>query len=606
MDQIINSQKQKLNSKKGIAKSTDSMKKIEFRLYSSPTKVQERNIYNILAKFDRAPAALPQEEEESYNELLDEMKDSFLHIEEDPDDNEEIEQFWSFWNMFTEVLREIASNKSINYAISEIKDLLNLIFNLFNEAISLPPTATVPKKDHNLIANKTIQDFSTITNHFEKIISSNSSDEQKIRNLEQMRNQFRNFRNNVSTKYVKIFNLSTLPKQSQNESIQTIEDALDNIIYYISNLKRQTDLLNDIDSEIAKTHRKLVITINELKSATAKSVKSAFADRRSPNEIKKRCISTPSRDTLSPLLDGDDDKAREVKIKQLGKNFSLDRKVFDPEIDRFKKSVKRNTRSSDEEMDFDSYQPTPILKNANQKDFGNREKNNKNKEKNQKAKTGDDELNKKHDQNNDSNQKDNSKKGKTKNGKSPAKVSDSDKADDATSKSRLKVHFDISNPQTPKSSNNKGNIGNKSNMQNEGDNAEIVERGIIFDDEEFANDHSPSKQIKGNSKHPQSSARKHHRRGHKSSHQNLEFEKCESTAFMILFIWALILLFVMIVKVLLLQEPITLIPNRKSAIISNTTDNFTTYNSTDNYAVLNSTNNFTVINNSTSNSTNES
>lgn len=308
--------------------STDSMKQIEFRLNSSPTQAQERNISNILINYEKMNEAVPfpTKMKEDIDCHIEEIKKSFHRIEEYPEDGE-IYHLWELWDDFERILMNISEKGAFFFAKEEIQNLFGLTEDiLINVKEIAAPSNTFARKDHITVADNAIKQFNTLNNHFNNIFNSSLDCLSKIRCLEETRNKIRQFKLEITNKYSKIIKL--LSNKIKTDCKNVIDSSLDSIISIISNLKRQHDLIQNIGIEIPKTRVKLDTAIAGFQKALGIDRLSVNTDYLSYT-AKKRTFSTPVNKNKILLSDDfySDDLSDECKSVQTNYITNLENDV---------------------------------------------------------------------------------------------------------------------------------------------------------------------------------------------------------------------------------------------------------------------------------------
>ncbi|OHS98719.1 hypothetical protein TRFO_08712 [Tritrichomonas foetus] len=298
-----------------LKKSQDTMKDIAFRLNFSPIKNQERSINHVLNTFEKPFATLGMDSDtrKQFNQIIQDLQTIFNKIKEspNPDLNKE---FWIQWNNFDKILHQISTHSAYYYCSREIERLTLDIIGAIKSIRSNPPAIPGIQHEFSLIVEKVQKSFIQIVDRFAQICDSKIDETQKVRDLESMRNQLRQFRSEITGDKCKFFSLSSASHANQDKSKKCIESSLTTIISAISDLKRQAYLLDNLDSEIANAMRVIEMMIDgePLPNARSERIKDSvkmekenFAENEIENEIEKEHVlpskvKVPRRCTINP------------------------------------------------------------------------------------------------------------------------------------------------------------------------------------------------------------------------------------------------------------------------------------------------------------------
>lgn len=233
----------------------ESKQDMAFRLSFSPIRKQEHSIHQALSTFEKPFSTLemPNELRTQFNGNTSRLRQIFSLIEEDKSNTQNINSFWSEWKQFDTVLHEISKHSAYYYITLFIHKRMKLLKGLINAMKSNAPSLQPMQQEFIAKQDQLISNLNSLYERFEEIFASENDELRKIRDLESMRNQIRLVRAELSNEMLPFFTLSTLSRVSQDQYKQKMESLFEEMVTAISNLKRQTYLLDCLDSEIENT-----------------------------------------------------------------------------------------------------------------------------------------------------------------------------------------------------------------------------------------------------------------------------------------------------------------------------------------------------------------
>lgn len=281
-----------------LKKSQESKKDIAFRLNFSSTKNQERNINHVMGTFEKPFTTLGVNSElkQQFNQIIIDLKQTFKKIDKDHSNKELNQKFWEQWNQFDTILHQMSVHSAYYYCSREIERLTLDITGAIKSIKSNPPAVPGIQHEFSVTVEKIQKSFVQIVDRFAEIVDSKIDESKKIRDLESMRNQIRQFRTDIVGDRSKFFSLSSANHSTQEKAKQTIENSLNTIIATISDLKRQTYLLDNLDNEITQAMRviEMMIDGDPLPNAKSERIQEKVTIEKE-NLVENRSVSSPTK-----------------------------------------------------------------------------------------------------------------------------------------------------------------------------------------------------------------------------------------------------------------------------------------------------------------------
>ncbi|KAK8893090.1 hypothetical protein M9Y10_030354 [Tritrichomonas musculus] len=315
-----------------LKKSPESKKDIAFRLNFSSTKNQERNINHVMSTFEKPFTTLGVNSElkKQFTQIIIDLKATFKQIDKDHSNQELNQKFWEQWNQFDTILHQMSVHSAYYYCSREIERLTLDITGAIKSIKSNPPAVPGIQHEFSIIVEKIQKSFVQIVDRFAEIVDSKIDESKKIRDLESMRNQIRQFRTDIVGDRSKFFSLSSANHATQEKAKQTIETSLTTIIATISDLKRQTYLLDNLDNEITQAMRVIEMMIDGDPLPNAKS-------ERIQEKVKIEKENLIENQPASPLVKSKSNLSRRCTINPSNNGNKNNRRSS-----RRRKSIKRN------------------------------------------------------------------------------------------------------------------------------------------------------------------------------------------------------------------------------------------------------------------------
>lgn len=331
---ILNSQKQISPKYPTLKKSQESKKDIAFRLNFSPIKKTERNIKHVLDTFDKPFASLGIDSElrSQFANKISDLKNTFQQIQTTESNDALNELFWKQWNEFDVILHQISIHSAYYYCSREIERFTLDITGAIKSIKSNPPGAPGMQHDFSILVEKIQAAFVQIVDRFREIVDSKIEETKKIRDLESMRNQIRQFRTDITGEWNKFFSLSSASHSSQDKARTTIEKSLTTIVTAISDLKRQTYLLDNLDSEIINAMRVIEMMIDgdplpnarskRIQEESSKLTKENIGENNADSPLSKpkqfrRCTINPKTENESKITKRSSRRRQSIKRNSL-------------------------------------------------------------------------------------------------------------------------------------------------------------------------------------------------------------------------------------------------------------------------------------------------
>jgi hypothetical protein len=192
------------------------------------------------------------------------------------------------------------------YCSSKVGGLLSTA----DETITI--LSLVPRNVHDpgACGQQLVQGFRTVFDRFNAIITSESSDFDKISQLESLRNAIRQIKTDLLTVHLPSVPFHGSPRSKRDSLKGSLEKQLSETIATISDLRRQTSLFESLDEQLAQTRLLLTMILVKKPLTSPTSSRSENVDANSNQQQSKAKLYTDRRrrklskasDDCTPLL----------------------------------------------------------------------------------------------------------------------------------------------------------------------------------------------------------------------------------------------------------------------------------------------------------------
>ena len=225
---------------------------------------QEKQINQIINSFEAPLNKLGIDDNlhKDMSSTISELKSIFTHffsilkktktssLDENKEINDLIKDFYASWTKFENILHQIAQHSAYFYFSREIERLILDITGAIKSIRGNPPAFPELQKEFSNIVENIQDSFVTIADRFANICDSKLSEAQKIDEFETLKEPIQQFYSDIIGERSKFFHLSSASHSTQEKAKKCINISLIRIIESISELPKETHLIENINDEL--------------------------------------------------------------------------------------------------------------------------------------------------------------------------------------------------------------------------------------------------------------------------------------------------------------------------------------------------------------------
>jgi hypothetical protein len=253
----------------------DFFRAISFRVSLSALPDPEGSINQILSIFEKPLKTLGMDKDlaSDFSGILKQIQQKFAQAIESSMSDEKEGELWTSWHEFDVILHRVSDHPVLFYAQIRFKSIIHCIDNWISQMAAATPPCNPHRDQHFQVAAKVTGQFKCITERIAEIFAAAVSDCEKTSQLEALRNQIRHFRTDLAGVHNTFFTASKASRLRQEETKEEIQNGLTELINAISDIRRQSYVLETMDLQIEQSMRSIKLLIAGKRLLNAKGVR---------------------------------------------------------------------------------------------------------------------------------------------------------------------------------------------------------------------------------------------------------------------------------------------------------------------------------------------